>query len=209
MEQQLLQIETVPISFEYVESKKPVSLSQSVAKLEISREQQKPADIKSEPVKIRVDSFVKTHSKDAVTSEKLAYTATAGYDNKGNIRLNVNLQDADTSAVRFNQVGRSVEGMAAQIDTSPVIGMSYTNQTVENEDFRNYFPLGNSNISISFDLSGLRDIEDANFTPPDLELEVTENAHVVITYVGGPIYVPKSADPNYEPPAQTGFAAEA
>ena len=37
------------------------------------------------------------------------------------------------------------------------------------------------------------------FTPGDIELSVTQRPDVVITYVGGPIYVPRSADPNYKP----------
>jgi hypothetical protein len=36
------------------------------------------------------------------------------------------------------------------------------------------------------------------FMPPDLQLVVTQRAEVIIKYVGGPIYVPPSADPNYK-----------
>ena len=37
------------------------------------------------------------------------------------------------------------------------------------------------------------------FTPGDIEFTVTQRPDVVIKYIGGPIYVPPSADPNYEP----------
>ena len=37
------------------------------------------------------------------------------------------------------------------------------------------------------------------FTPGDIEFTVTQRPEVVIKYIGGPIYVPPSADPNYEP----------
>lgn len=37
------------------------------------------------------------------------------------------------------------------------------------------------------------------FTPGDIELTVTQRPEVIIKYIGGPIYVPPSADPNYEP----------
>ena len=40
---------------------------------------------------------------------------------------------------------------------------------------------------------------DFEFTPGDIEFTVTQRPEVVIKYVGGPIYVPPSADPNYEP----------
>ena len=37
------------------------------------------------------------------------------------------------------------------------------------------------------------------FTPGDIEFTVTQRPDVVIKYLGGPIYVSPSADPNYEP----------
>ena len=37
------------------------------------------------------------------------------------------------------------------------------------------------------------------FTPGDIELTVKQRPDVVIKYVGGPIYVPPSSDPNYTP----------
>lgn len=40
---------------------------------------------------------------------------------------------------------------------------------------------------------------DIQFIPGDIEFSVTQNPDVVIKYVGGPLYVPPSADPEYEP----------
>ena len=40
---------------------------------------------------------------------------------------------------------------------------------------------------------------DFKFTPGDIELTVTQRPEVIIKYIGGPIYVPPSSDPNYEP----------
>ena len=37
------------------------------------------------------------------------------------------------------------------------------------------------------------------FVPGDIEFKVTQQPDVVIKYIGGPLYVPPSADPNYEP----------
>ena len=37
------------------------------------------------------------------------------------------------------------------------------------------------------------------FVPGDIEISVTQYPDVVIKYIGGPLYVPPSADPNYEP----------
>jgi len=204
MNQPLLQIETVPISFEYVEKQKPLSMS-SVAKLEITRDHN-AVDIKSNPVRIKMDSFQKSSG----TPATLSYTAADfSFDNQGNATLNLNFEDIGDD-VRYAQVGRSFAGMATAASGSKAEPAVNRFPTGEGEQFQNRFPLGNSNISISFDLSGIRGIDDnTTFTPPDLELEVKERAHVVITYVGGPLYFPVSADPNYEPPAEGSFAAEA
>ena len=37
------------------------------------------------------------------------------------------------------------------------------------------------------------------FTPGDIEITTAQKNSMTIKYLGGPIYVPKSADPNYEP----------
>lgn len=41
------------------------------------------------------------------------------------------------------------------------------------------------------------------FVPGDIEFSVTQMPDVIIKYVGGPIYVPPSSDPNYEPEVDT------
>ena len=37
------------------------------------------------------------------------------------------------------------------------------------------------------------------FIPGDIEISVKQKPEVIIKYVGGPLYVPPSADPDYEP----------
>lgn len=37
------------------------------------------------------------------------------------------------------------------------------------------------------------------FVPGDIEFTMTQRPEVIIKYVGGPLYVPPSADPDYEP----------
>jgi hypothetical protein len=37
------------------------------------------------------------------------------------------------------------------------------------------------------------------FTPGDIEISVKQQPDVIIKYVGGPLYVPPSSDPDYEP----------
>ena len=37
------------------------------------------------------------------------------------------------------------------------------------------------------------------FVPADIEISVAQMPDVIIKYVGGPLYVPPSADPDYQP----------
>ena len=50
---------------------------------------------------------------------------------------------------------------------------------------------------LNFDLK----MEQGNFKfiPGDIQLSITQQPDVLIEYIGGPLYVPPSADPNYEP----------
>ena len=59
-------------------------------------------------------------------------------------------------------------------------------------------------LTINYEMDKLNfDLKIANgnfeFIPGDIEISVTQYPDVVIEYVGGPIYVPPSADPDYEP----------
>ncbi len=40
---------------------------------------------------------------------------------------------------------------------------------------------------------------DFEFVPGNIEFNITQQPDVIIEYIGGPIYVPPSSDPNYEP----------
>ncbi|MDD4390567.1 MAG: hypothetical protein PHW03_07175 [Eubacteriales bacterium] len=183
--QQLISIETVPMSIEYVE-KKPIKLSSNrVAKLSIEKSLDNSISIKSDNVNIRMDSY--NHGNN-VTSRPLTYTTTAKYTG-GNLNLNVHMNEDGESLFNFKQITADIGSMADAI--------APTQYTVRSD--------GGGGISMNFDLSRLSaDMllsEDfgASFTPPDLELKVVERSKVIIKYIGGPIYIPKSADPNYEP----------
>lgn len=185
--QQLISIETVPITIEYVE-KKPLKLScVPSARLQIER-QHNTMSIKSSPIHIKMDTFESTGSNDTLN---LTYYATARYSAGGNLSLDLQMNNTETNPFIFKSFDRGIENImdslpgAAQSDSTP-------------PDF---------NIKqINFDLSHLSggmpaaDNFDTSFLPPDLELRIVERPRVIIKYIGGPIYIPRSADPNYEPP---------
>lgn len=181
--EQLITIETVPIKIEFVE-KEPLAVS-AVHGVKGQPDGNTNAEpIKSNPVRINLqDSFVPSSN---YNWKNTTYTATAKMGDDGSLKLNVQMEDGDSRAIRFTQANRSINSMAKKM-TSEV-----------NQDY------GQMQLSIPMaSLSGGMPTTDnfkTEFMPPDLQLVVTQRAEVIIKYVGGPIYVPPSADPNYTPP---------
>lgn len=172
----LITIETIPIEIEFVE-KEPLHLS-SVhnAQFEV-KQADGQQQIQSKPIRIAIqDSFEPSQS---YNWENSTYTVTSKLDSDGNLQLNLSLEDGEAKAIRFKQVNRSIDSMSSQA------------KGIELGSMQMSIPM----TSLS---SGMPDT--SNFLPPDLELVVTQRPQVVIKYIGGPIYVPPSADPNYSPP---------
>ncbi len=180
----LITIETVPISIEYVEKQTAHKSAQS-ASLRIST-QDRHTTIQSNPIHIHMDTFESCSPVD--WQHNLSYTATAQYSSDGNLSLNVQVGKDDTSKFNYDQVGRDMNNM-----------INYVPKSFHNAMY------GIENMQINFNMSQLSEglpnagAMDTSFLPPDLELKVVEYPKVIIKYIGGPIYFPKSADPNYVP----------
>ncbi|WKY48555.1 hypothetical protein Q5O24_04350 [Eubacteriaceae bacterium ES3] len=175
--EQLLTIEVVPIQVEFVE-KEPLKLSAvQNTQLEVSKESGQN-QVQSKPIRIAIqDSFEPSQN---YNWENSTYTATSKVDNEGNLQLNLSLEDGEAKSIRFKQANRSIDSMASQASE------------IEAGSMRLSIPIQS--------LSAGKVDSSTEFMPPDLELVVTQQPDVIITYVGGPIYFPRSADPNYEPP---------
>ncbi len=184
----LITIETVPISIEYVE-KKTTHYSDQSAKLRVSK-QNDLMTIQSNPINIPLTDFFEP-SASAEKSPGLTYTATANYSSDGNLSMNVLVGNTEANSYQFQQMSRGIDNI---IDYVP------------HASSRSSY--GFESMQINFDVrqlsSGLpsADNMDTSFLPPDLELKVVERPKVIIKYVGGPLYIPRSADPNYVPPEQ-------
>ena len=185
----LITIETVPISIEYVEKKTTHTSSQS-ARLQISRQDGRMT-IQSKPIDILMDSFERNPASEW---HNLTYKATAQYSGNGSLRMNVYMENANPDSFYYEQVNRGIDNI-----------IDYIPRTSGNSDYENSVYEIES-MHINFDISQLPggmptvDNLDTNFLPPDLELKVVEWPKVIVKYVGGPLYIPKSADPNYIPP---------
>jgi len=175
----LITIETVPIKIEFVEKEQLNVSSVHNSQIEVCNESG-DKQIQSNRIRIAVqDSYEPSQS---YNWENSTYTATSNVDDEGNLQLNISMEDGEAKSIRFKQINRSIESISNQVNK------------IETGDMKISIPINRLS-------SGSIASADTNteFMPPDLELVVTQRADVIIKYVGGPIYVPRSSDPNYVP----------
>nr|WP_320026579.1 hypothetical protein [uncultured Acetobacterium sp.] len=181
----LITIETVPIEIKFVE-REPLRLSSTHSTQASVSQEDGTQSVKPKPIRIDLQDTFEPSTN--YNWDHSTYTATAKVGEDGNLMLNIQMEDGEARSIRFKQSVRSIDSMS---------GMLPINDKGENYEL--------ADMEISFNMGGLpsgmptANNLDTQFYPPDLELEVTQQPKVIIKYVGGPIYVPKSADPNYKP----------
>lgn len=194
---QLINITTVPIQYELKIQNARLQYKNATAEVEISRDKG-GMRIKSRPVKLNIDSFEARNSVVPTTARSVAQTAQKG------------TQVAYEATAQLAQEGQLM--LKAKIGED-VLGQIFANR---NQQPTGEFELGFTpsepvelnyeagDLIINYQMDKLNfDLKVANgnfeFVPGDIELSITQHPEVRIEYVGGPIYVPPSADPNFEP----------
>lgn len=194
--EQLLKITSVPIQYELKVNNARLEYQNSKAELEIRRNEG-GLSIKSRPVRLSLDTFEARNSVMPTTARSVkqaaqkgktaAYNATAQFAQEGQLMLKTDIGEnvIDQIIAQRNQLPTG-DFQLSFIPTAPV---EITYQP--------------PNLSINYQMDKLNfDLKVANgnfeFIPGNIELTVTQHPDILIEYVGGPIYVPPSADPNYE-----------
>ena len=195
----LIEITTVPIQIEMKTTNAKLEYARGTAEMEITREKDGGLQIKSRPIKVNIDTFEARNSlsptlaryleQAAQKGKQAAYEATATYASQGQLMLKTKwgeelvtkfAEDAMFKDVKTNVGIQFLPDPGAEITWDP------------------------GEMSIRYEMDKLNIDWRMNegsfeFTPGDIEFTVTQRPDVVIKYVGGPIYVPPSSDPNYEP----------
>lgn len=192
----LLKITTIPLSFEMKVNNAHLEYKNSNAQLEISRDDG-GLKIKSDPIKLDIDSFecynsinptIKTSIQNAAQKGKnAAYEATAEYSREGKLFLNAKIGE--------DVIGRIAE---SKMDVNTNVGLAFLPKE------RPQLNWSEPEITMEYELDKLNfdwKVMNGNFEfiPGNIEISVTQHPDVVIEYVGSPIYVPPSADPEYTP----------
>lgn len=193
----LIEIKTVPIEIEMKTTHAKLEYTRATAEMEIRRDQG-GLSIKSRPIRLNLDTFEARNSvfptparsveQSAEGGRKAAYEATATYARQG--KLLVNARIGEELVTRFAEEAANPEPAELGLQFLPKGGVKIT------------WDQGEMNIRYEMDKLNFdwrMGKGDFKFTPGDIEISVTQMPDVIIKYVGGPLYVPPSADPNYEP----------
>ncbi len=194
---QLIRITTVPIQYELKVNNARLEYSRSKAELEISRNDG-GLSIKSRPVKLNLDASEARNSVVPTTARSVAQTAQAGKE----AAYSATAQLVQEGKLLLKaDIGQDVIGQIMQQRTAPATGefqLGFTPSAPVDIDYEA------ADLTINYEMDKLNfDLKVANgnfeFIPGNIEMSITQHPDVVIEYIGGPLYVPPSADPNYEP----------
>ena len=193
----LIEITTVPIQIEMKTTHAKLEYVRGTAEMEISRDKG-GLQIKSRPIRVNIDTFEARNSitptlarsleQNAQKGLQTSYKATATFAQQGELMMKTKLGEEVITKFSKDSLLEGVQDVG--LDFIPKTGAEIS------------WDPGEMNIRYEMDkLNFDWKINGGSFefTPGDIELTVTQRPEVIIKYVGGPIYVPSSADPNYEP----------
>lgn len=195
---QLIEITTVPIEIEMKTSRAQLQYVQGTAELEVSTDKG-GLSIKSRPIQLNVDTFemrssvmptpVQMVEKGAQAGKQASYKATASFAQEGELYLKA-------------QIGGGVQTPGSQTALSPQMFSQPAMDFLPSEGPEITWDPGEMNIRYEMDKLNFDwriNQQKFEFVPGDIEISVKQRPEVIIKYIGGPLYVPPSADPEYEP----------
>ncbi len=194
----LIEIKSVPLELEMRVTDAKLEYSRATVDMEITRNEG-GLSIRSKPIRVNLDTFearnsvtptLATRIKDnAQAGKQAAYEATATYARQGQLLLQAKI--GEEMVTKF-----AAEAQALNVKTN--VGLAFL--PTQGADIS--WDKGELNIryemdKVNFDWRSQQG--NFEFTPGDIQFEVTQQPDVVIKYVGGALYVPPSADPQYVP----------
>lgn len=194
----LIEITTVPIQIEMKTTNAKLEYARGTAEMEVTRDNGS-LQIKSRPIKVNIDTFEARNSlsptlaryleQSAQKGHQAAYEATATYARQGQLLLETQVGEELVTKFAEDAMMKDVKTNVG-LDFLPKGGAEIT------------WDPGEMNIRYEMDKLNFDwriNQTEFEFVPGDIEISVKQKAEVIIKYIGGPLYVPPSADPDYEP----------
>lgn len=193
----LIEIKTVPIEIEMKTTNARLEYKRGVAEMEISRNDG-GMNIKSRPIRVKMDTFEARNSlsptpmrsvvQAAQAGRQAAYEATATYARHGQLLLNAKVGEELVTQFAAEPMQEEMN-VNVGLDFLPKGGVELD---WEGGEMQIRYEMDKLNFDWKVDSAGFE------FVPGDIEISVKQMPDVIIKYVGGAIYVPPSADPNYQ-----------
>ena len=193
----LIEIQTIPIEIQMKTTNAHLEYARGTAQMEVSRDR-RGLQIRSQPIRVNIDTFEARSSivpttaqsiqQGAAQGQRAAYEATAVLAQEGRMMMEAKIdQDVIPQLAQQKTVDQPAQ---LGIQFLPEVGpdISWTGGGMSNR-----YEMDKLNFDWRMNQMQF------TFVPGDIEFKVTQQPDVVIKYIGGPLYVPPSADPNYEP----------
>ena len=193
----LIEIQTIPIEIQMKTTNAHLEYARGTAQMEVSRDR-RGLQIRSQPIRVNIDTFEARSSivpttaqsiqQGAAQGQRAAYEATAVLAQEGRMMIDANIdQDVIPQLAQQKTVDQPAQlGIQFLPEVGPDISWTGGEMSIRYEMDKLNFDWRMNQMQFTF-------------VPGDIEFKVTQQPDVVIKYIGGPLYVPPSADPNYEP----------
>ena len=193
----LIEIQTVPIEIQMKVTNARLEYARGTAQMEVSRDK-RGLQIRSQLIKVNIDTFEARSSVMPTTAQRIqqsaqngiqaSYEATAVLAQQGRAMMESPVDGTVIPQMAKDTVQRPMVNLNIQFLPSAGADLSWTG----------------GEMSIHYEMDKLNfdwRMEQMNFTfvPGDIEFTMTQRPDIIIKYVGGPLYVPPSSDPDYEP----------
>ena len=193
----LIEIQTIPIEIQMKTTNAHLEYARGTAQMEVSRDR-RGLQIRSHPIRVNIDTFEARSSivpttaqsiqQGAAQGQRAAYEATAVLAQEGRMMMEAKIdQDVIPQLAQQKTVDQPAQlGIQFLPEVGPDISWTGGEMSIRYEMDKLNFDWRMNQMQFTF-------------VPGDIEFKVTQQPDVVIKYIGGPLYVPPSADPNYEP----------
>lgn len=193
----LIEIQTIPIEIQMKTTNARLEYARGTAQMEVSRDR-RGLQIRSQPIRVNIDAFEARSSivpttaqsiqQGAAQGQRAAYEATAVLAQEGRMMMEAKIdQDVIPQLAQQKTVDQPAQlGIQFLPEVGPDISWTGGEMSIRYEMDKLNFDWRMNQMQFTF-------------VPGDIEFKVTQQPDVVIKYIGGPLYVPPSADPNYEP----------
>ncbi|MBP1560120.1 MAG: hypothetical protein J6C96_02605 [Oscillospiraceae bacterium] len=195
--EQLLSIKHIPIKVEVkvqrAELKQVENTAPSAPSVKVSSNKNGGLCLRAEPYRMDLsesrnyDAYVPSGGSDGITLTYEAIAKLADGSSAGSPKLSDEVQQFTSQ----NPVGR-VESVLSPLPKNRNSAVSYYDGTLS----INY----QMQTSGASDVQMTDDMPEFEFIPGSIEFIIKQMPELDIEYLGDPIYFPRSADPNYEPP---------